>query len=192
MKIVFFFLLAFLVACTGTSNSVQSSHSGMAPQRIDLMDTILTVVGNLPDGVSPKDFQVVAYQTKTAKRIVSYRFVLDQEYRVPENGIRKEGEFFSYKVYIDGNAPADEIVWYNKGVAYQTLEIEYFVKSGEIVSVQALWNGKRSLCVNDYISYDKRKIVHMPDSRLPESDRYTVYYDDPKCRETEKFKEPSY
>ena len=74
-------------------------------------------------------------------------------------------------------------------------KIEYTRQHGEMVSIQALWNGERRLCMNAYLDFDGRKFIHMPDYRTPENrrqSRYAIYYDDPKCRETEKFKEPSY
>ena len=194
MRILFLLLVSIFVACTGSSSHLTRK----APQRIALADTLFVVVGELPEGTSPKDIQIVAYQTHPDKKIAPYLLQMDYGYEW-ENG---EPDFskrhFYYRVSVEEYAPVDEIVWYNKGIVYQTLKIEYTIKHGEIVSIQALWNGERRLCMNAYLDFDGRKFIHMPDYRTPENNRrpwvirYTIYYDDPKCRETEKFKEPDY
>lgn len=190
MRILFLLLVSILVACTGSSSHVTPDYSSKVPQRIALADTLFVIVGELPEGTSPKDIQIVAYQTRLDKKNAPYLLQM-----------RKNGEpdlnepHFYYRVSVEEYTPADEIVWYNKGIAYQTLKIEYTIKHGEIVSIQALWNGERRLCMNAYLDFDGRKFIHMPDYRTPENrrqSRYAIYYDDPKCRETEKFKEPSY
>ena len=198
MRFLFLLLVSILVACTGSSSHVTPDYSSKVPQRIALADTLFVVVGELPEGTSPKDIQIVAYQTRLDKKIAPYLLQMDYGYE------RKNGEpdlndlHFYYRVSVEEYTPADEIVWYNKGIAYQTLKIEYTIKHGEIVSIQALWNGERRLCMNAYLDFDGRKFIHMPDYRTPEDERrpwtirYAIFYDDPKCRETEKFNEPSY
>ena len=171
MRILFLLLVSILVACTGSSSHVTSNYSSKVPQRIALADTLFVIVGELPEGTSPKDIQIVAYQTRLDKKIAPYLLQMDYGYE------RKNGEpdlnepHFYYRVSVEEYTPADEIVWYNKGIAYQTLKIEYTIKHGEIVSP-------------DYRTPE--------DERRPWTIRYAIFYDDPKCRETEKFKEPSY
>jgi hypothetical protein len=56
----------------------------------------------------------------------------------------------------------------------------------EIVSYRAYWNGERELCLNNYFEVlDPRIHIHMPDSRKPEEEWFTVFKDNPKCHETE-------
>ena len=97
-----------------------------------------------------------------------------------------DNPILSYSVYIDEKFPANEIVWYNKGVPYQTLSIEYTEKDMDIVSIRAFWNGEQELCLNSFYGGIARRIhIHMPDTRMPEEEWFTVFKDNPKCYETE-------
>ena len=97
-----------------------------------------------------------------------------------------DNPILSYSVYIDEKFPANEIVWYNNGVPYQTLSIEYTEKDMDIVSIRAFWNGEQELCLNSFYGGIARRIhIHMPDTRMPEEEWFTVFKDNPKCYETE-------
>jgi len=183
MKILFLLILFLLASCGGLFNSEMVDDSDKIPPRY-VIEPLFVVVGNLPEGVSPKDIQMVAYQTNPVRKIAPYK----KSFRFSNALERDESEVYSYEIYIDEHVPANEIVWYNKGVAYQTLKIEYVVKNMEIISYRAYWNGERELCLNNYFKVlDPRIHIHMPDNRMLESDLFTVFKDNPKCRETEKY-----
>ena len=67
MRILFLLLVSILVACTGSSSHVTPNYSSKVPQRIALADTLFVVVGELPEGTSPKDIQIVAGNIATAE-----------------------------------------------------------------------------------------------------------------------------
>lgn len=69
MRILFLLLVSILVACTGSSSHVTPDYSSKVPQRIALADTLFVIVGELPEGTSPKDIQIVAYQTRLDKKL---------------------------------------------------------------------------------------------------------------------------
>ena len=182
MKILFLLILFLLASCGGLFNSEMVDDSDKIPPRY-VIEPLFVVVGNLPEGVSPKDIQIVAYQTNPVRKIAPYK----KFFRFSNALEREESEVYSYEIYIDEHVPANEIVWYNKGVPYQTLNIEYTVRNMEIVSIRAFENGKRELCLNNYFKVlDPRIHIHMPDSRAPEGSNITVFNDNPKCSETEK------
>ena len=145
MKILFLLILFLLASCGGLFNSEMVDDSDKIPPRY-VIEPLFVVVGNLPEGVSPKDIQIVAYQTNPVRKIAPYK----KFFRFSNALEREESEVYSYEIYIDEHVPANEIVWYNKGVPYQTLNIEYTVRNMEIVSIRAFENGKRELCLNNY------------------------------------------
>jgi len=182
MRILLFLMIFLLVSCGGVFNS-----DNVPPRMV--VEPLFVVVGNFPEGMSPKDIQVVAYQTKPVRKMAWYGIHFGFSYAFKNGESDLDDRRVSYRIEIDGHVPADEIVWYNKGVAYQTLKIEYVVKNMEIVSYRAYWNGERELCLNNYFEVlDPRIHIHMPDSRTSEDNRFTVFKNDPKCRETEQYK----
>lgn len=188
MKALLLLALFLLASCGGTFNSDSSSYVDRLPSKIEI-EPFFVVVGDFPEGVSPKDFQIVAYKNTPVKSVVPYKYYFDYRYNFDYRYalIDFKNPIPSYEVLIDEFDPATEIVWYNKGVPYQTLNIEYTIKKGDIVSFKAFWNGKQELCLNNYIVIrDSRIHIHMPDNRLPENEWFTIFKDNPKCRETEK------
>ena len=186
MKFVFLLLAVILVACSGVSNLKKVSDSKEFSPRVKF-EALFEVKGDASEGISPKDFQVVAYQTTPVKKTVPYSFNLKPRFEWENGNLVYEG-YFSYELFVDENNPPDEIVWFNKGVAYQTLSLEYMVGGGEIISVRAFWNGELELCKSSRYIFgtDYLLVFHMPDSRAPEGSNITVFNDNPKCRETEK------
>jgi len=182
MKILLVLMCFCLASCGGLFNSEMVDDSDKIPPRY-VVEPLFVVVGNFPEEFSPTDIQVVAYQTNPARKIAPYKKIL----RFSDALVSEKNEISFYKIYIDKHVPANEIVWYNKGVPYQTLNIEYTVRNMEIVSIRAFENGKRELCLNNYFKVlDPRIHIHMPDNRMLESDLFTVFKDNPRCRETEK------
>ena len=181
MKHVLLLLAMALAACSGTSNS---KHVQPKPD----MDVFIEILGTIPKEISPKEFQVVAYQTKPVKKVVPYQLYLSPQYSKLENGeiVQFEEPPVHYRIGVNEMTPADEIVWFFKGTVYQTLKIEYFVKRMEIVGIKAFWNGERELCANlGSASSIYRWTIFMPDIRI-KSDYKTIFYNDSKCRATEK------
>ena len=181
MKYVLLLLAMALAACTGTSNS-KNVHP--KPD----MDVFIEILGTIPKEVSPKEFQVVAYQTKPIKKAVPYQLHLGPQYSKLENGeiVQFEEPPVHYRIWINEMTPADEIDWFFKGTIYQTLKIEYIVKQNEIVGIKAFWGGNQELCTNlGTASSIYRWTIIMPDIQT-QSDYRTIFYDDPKCRLTEK------
>jgi hypothetical protein len=179
MRILLFLMIFLLVSCGGVLNS-----DNVPPRMV--VEPLFVVVGNFPEGMSPKDIQVVAYQTKPVRKMAWYGIHFGFSYVFKNGESDLDDRRVSYRIEIDGHVPADEIVWYNKGVAYQTLKIEYVVKNMEIVSYRAYWNGERELCLNSFYGGIARRIhIHMPDTRMPEEEWFTVFKDNPKCYETE-------
>lgn len=182
MKILLVLMFFCLASCGGLFNSEIVDDSDKIPPRY-VVEPLFVVVGNFPEEFSPKDIQIVAYQTNPARKIAPYK----KFFRFSNALEREESEVYSYEIYIDEHVPANEIVWYNKGVPYQTLNIEYTVRNMEIISFRAYWNGERELCLNNYLDVGGPRIhIHMPDSRAPEGSNITVFNDNPKCSETEK------
>jgi hypothetical protein len=189
MKFVFLLLAVVLVACSGVSNLKKVSDSKEFPPRVEF-EALFEVKGDASEGISPKDFQVVAYQTTPVKKTVPYSLILKPHFEWENGNLVYEG-YFSYELFVDENNPPDEIVWFNKGVAYQTLSLEYMVDRGEIVSVRAFWNGELELCKSSRYIFGTDSYLlffHMPDSRTSEDNRFTVFKNDPKSRETEQYK----
>lgn len=188
MKALLLLALFLLASCGGIFSSDSSSYVDRLPPKIEI-EPFFVVVGDFPEGVSPKDFQIVAYKNTPVKSVVPYKYYIDYRYALKTGGFDFKNPIPSYEVLIDEFDPATEIVWYNKGVPYQTLNIEYTIKKGDIVSFKAFWNGKQELCLNNYIGTSVSRIyIHMPDNRQPESEWFTIFKDNPKCRETEKYK----
>lgn len=182
MKILLLLMFFLLASCGGLFNSEIGDDSDKIPPRY-VVEPLFVVVGYIPEGFSSTDIQVVAYQTNPARKIAPYKKIL----RFSDALVNEKNEISFYEIYIDEHVPANEIVWYNKGVPYQTLNIEYTVKNMEIVSFRAYWNGERELCLNNYLDVVGPRIhIHMPDNRKLENDRFAVFKDDPKCREIEK------
>ena len=185
MKYLLMLLLLLVTSCGGLFNSENDTDN--VPPRIDI-EPFFSIHGSLPEGMSFEDFQVVAYQTTPVRKVVPYESIFSKYYKWKKKGIELDldNPILSYSVYIDEKFPANEIIWYNKGVPYQTLSIEYTVKNMEIVSFRAFWNGEQELCLNRYIGVVDRRIhILMPDNRKPEEEWFTVFKDNPKCHETE-------
>lgn len=185
MKYLLLLLLLFVTSCGGLF--VVEKYSDNVPSRIDI-EPFFSIHGSLPEGLSFEDFQVVAYQTTPVRKVVPYESNFFEEYKWKKRGIELDldNPILSYSVYIDEKFPANEIVWYNKGVPYQTLSIEYTEKDMDIVSIRAFWNGEQELCLNSFYGGIARRIhIHMPDTRMPEEEWFTVFKDNPKCYETE-------
>ena len=62
MRILLFLMIFLLVSCGGVLNS-----DNVPPRMV--VEPLFVVVGNFPEGMSPKDIQVVAYQTKPVRKI---------------------------------------------------------------------------------------------------------------------------
>ncbi|MBR3072766.1 hypothetical protein [Fibrobacter sp.] len=185
MKYLLLLLLLFVTSCGGLF--VVEKYSDNVPPRIDI-EPFFSIHGSLPEGLSFEDFQVVAYQTTPVRKVVPYESNFFEKYKWKKRGIELDldNPILSYSVYIDEKFPANEIVWYNKGVPYQTLSIEYTEKDMDIVSIRAFWNGEQELCLNSFYGGIARRIhIHMPDTRMPEEEWFTVFKDNPKCYETE-------
>ena len=185
MKYLLMLLLLLVTSCGGLFNSENDTDN--VPPRIDI-EPFFSIHGSLPEGLSFEDFQVVAYQTTPVRKVVPYESNFFEKYKWKKRGIELDldNPILSYSVYIDEKFPANEIVWYNKGTPYQTLSIEYTEKDMDIVSIRAFWNGEQELCLNSFYGGIARRIhIHMPDTRMPEEEWFTVFKDNPKCYETE-------
>ena len=149
MKYLLLLVLLFVTSCGGLF--VVEKYSDNVPPRIDI-ESFFSIHGSLPEGLSFEDFQVVAYQTTPVRKVVPYESNFFEKYKWKKRGIELDldNPILSYSVYIDEKFPANEIVWYNKGVPYQTLSIEYTEKDMDIVSIRAFWNGEQELCLNSF------------------------------------------
>ena len=72
MKILFLLILFLLASCGGLFNSEMVDDSDKIPPRY-VIEPLFVVVGNLPEGVSPKDIQIIAYQTNPVWKIAPYK-----------------------------------------------------------------------------------------------------------------------
>ena len=137
------------------------------------------VRGDLPDDILFEEFQAVVYRSDSVKKRIPYK--LDIGYGRGNVGT---SEFKVFDIAFDENDQANEIVFYRNGVPYQTVNIEYATKGGNVFNVKAFLNKEKELCVANHLNYNssERWNIHLPGSHPDFLFYYPVYASDPDCK----------
>lgn len=105
----------------------------------------IKVEGDLPDSVLFENLQIIAYQKNGDERhIVHHKMELIRGCEICGESFRKN----RYDVRLAFSTGVTEIVWYNAGVPFQTLEFKYRNKQDKVVDLKAILNGETTIPAN--------------------------------------------
>ena len=176
MKFLWFILIMALVACAPK----RDFYAELDRNLIHIENSsAVRVRGDLPDDILFEEFQAVVYRSDSVKKRIPYK--LDIGYGRGNVGT---SEFKVFDIAFDENDQANEIVFYRNGVPYQTVNIEYATKGGNVFNVKAFLNKEKELCVANHLNYNssERWNIHLPGSHPDFLFYYPVYASDPDCK----------
>jgi len=157
----------------------------------------IQIVGDYPHGTSLDEMQIVVYKNDTTKKITPYNLFYNTEieeflpkpenFDVPDLHPQRTKseiygpEFYTFQIGLDTNFHANEIIWFQNGKAYQTLQLEYVYTKDEFVGIKAFMNEKE-LCVSRHKSHDPW-FIHVPGTHPKIAAEFPVYKTDSRCHE---------